>query len=319
MDPVTLAAISGLVSVGGGALGAWLSESKDEQEYQQRMEALRQYASIAPPQHRELIARTVARSAMTDVRRNPALEAAQDEVLARTMEVARGGESAQARAEYEQAALDSAQRARSDRMGAVARAMASGLGPEAGFTDSLMAGQADADRERMAGLQRAASSEAARMGALGSAGSMAASRSGQQFAQDASVAAAQDELNRFNAGMMSDTDRFNRADELDTFNAQLAIADRRAGQHNNIANMRQRQGDRTREQVGNVITGAGRAVMAPGAYGATGAAAEPTAPKPYQSSTYGGVGSQAALDPALEQQRNLQQQPLTTAKTRKAR
>src|SRR5512139_3647860 len=100
MDPVTLAAISSLVSVGGGALGAWLSESKDEQEYEQRMEALRQYASIAPPQHRDLIARTVARSRMEDVRRNPALEAAQDEVLARTMEVARGGESAQARAEY---------------------------------------------------------------------------------------------------------------------------------------------------------------------------------------------------------------------------
>ena len=318
MDPVTMAAISGLVSIGGGAIANWLASSSDRKELEQRELALQQYAALAPPEHRDLIARTVARTRMEDVNRDQGLEAVQDEALARTLDVARNGESARTRADYEQAALDSAQAARSARMSAVANAEALGLGPEAAFTDSLMAGQGDADRERMAGLLRAANSEDARRAAVESAGGMAAARSATRWGQDAEVAQAQDDLARFNAGQWQQTDQFNRQGEFNSFQARLAQADRIANQRNEIGDTHRTRGERTRRQAGDVIGGAGRAIQAPATYGGQ----STTAPKtsPYQANTYGGVGAQAALDPALEQQRKLQQgQPLATNKTRRLR
>lgn len=332
MDPVTMAMVGGLVNMGVGAITSWLAGSKDEEERRQRMQALREYSSLAPPEHKELIAREVARSRMADVRRDPALEAAQDEALAGYLDVARNGESARARAEYEQAAMESAQLARSARESALAGAAARGMGPEAAFTDALVAGQADADRERMAGLQRAAYGEEARLGALGQAGSMAAQRSATHWGQDANVAQAQDELDMFNAGQWNEVQQYNNDDRYRAYDAQLAKADRMARQRGEIADMEGRQGARMREQGSQIGGGMGRMITAPGVYGPSGgtggappaAAAAPPPPmrtaSTYRPSSYGGVGANAALDPAMDQQRQIQTgAPTTTATRRRAR
>jgi hypothetical protein len=204
------------------------SEYSDEEKEQMRL-ALEEYAALAPPEQRDLIAREVARSQMGSVQRNPYLEGVQDEVLGRQLEVARTGESARGAADYEQAAMDSAQLERSQREGALSRADALGLGPEAAFSDAMLAGQGGADRERMAGLQRAAYNEENRMGALGAAGATAANRSATQWQQDAEVAQAQDELNRFNAGQFNNMQQFNEGNRYRNFNAQLDLANARAG------------------------------------------------------------------------------------------
>jgi hypothetical protein len=326
MDPVTMAMVGGMVNMGVGAITNWLAGSKDDEERRQRMRALQEYSNLAPPEHKELIAREVAKSRMADVRRDPTQEAYQDEVQASLMEVARNGESARAAADYEQAAQDSAQLARSQRMGAVAQAESQGLGPEASFSDSLMAGQADADRERTAGMQRAAYNEEARMGALSQVGGMAAQRSATRWGQDAEQAQAQDQMDIFNAGQWNDMLRYNDQSRYDAFDAQLARADRLYGGHNNLADMNARQGQRTREQGAAIGGGINRAITAPGVYGPSGGtnnnggappAAAAAAPPPLMGPRPAPLGTPSTLQPAMEQQRQIQTGTPTTTPTRR--
>lgn len=259
MDPVTIGMLIGQVGVPiiSGIIGRIMSDDLSEEERQEWQRALEEYAAMAPPEHRDLIAREVARSRMGEVRRNPEMEAMLDEVQSRQMEVARTGESARGRADYEQSAMESAQLERSQREGAVSRADSLGLGPEAAFSDALVAGQSGADRERMAGLQRAAYGEEARMGALGAAGNLAASRSASQWAQDAAVAQAQDDLSMFNVGQFNTTQRYNEDNRYRNFNAQLDLANARSGVHQRRAGYLGDKGQQVREDWANVGRGVG--------------------------------------------------------------
>lgn len=259
MDPITIAMLVGQVGVPvlTSLIGRLQSDEYSEEEKRQLRLALEEYAAIAPPQYREVIAREVTRSQMGQVQRNPQLEATLDELLGRQMEVARTGESARGRADYEQSAMESAQLERAQREGAVSRADALGLGPEAAFSDALVAGQSGADRERMAGLQRAAYNEENRLGAMGAAGSMAANRSATQFQQDAEVARAQDELNMFNAGQANNMAQFNEGNRYRAFGAQLDLANARAGARQRYGGYMGDRGQQVREDWANVGRGIG--------------------------------------------------------------
>jgi hypothetical protein len=287
VDPVTIGMLIGQVGVPviSGIIGRIMSEEYSEEEREQWRLALEEYAALAPPAHRELIAREVARSQMGAVRRNPELEATLDEVLGRQMEVARTGESARGRADYEQSAMDSAQLERGQREAAVSRADSLGLGPEAAFSDMLMAGQMGADRERMAGLQRAAYNEESRMGALGSAGALASSRSATQFQQDAEVARAQDDLNMFNVGQFNNMQQFNEGNRYRAFGAQLDLANARSGIHQRYAGYLGGKGQQVRDDVANVGRGVGGMLGAGVQYRNSGPMAQPgggSGPMPQQ-------------------------------------
>lgn len=308
MDPVTMSFVAGLVMMGGSAIGDWLAGSQDEEERRQREAALEEYASIAPPEHKQLVARELTRTRMEDVQRNQGLEATQDEVQGRLMEIGRSGESVAARADFELAAQESSMMERAARAAALAQADAAGLGPEAAYSDMLLASQAGADRERMAGLQRAGMGERNRMAALGQAGGMAERRSATQWAQDAEVAQAQDDFERFNVGEYNDMQRYNRDDEHRVFNEELALADRRAGQRGEIADMHDRRGQRTRQRVGDISTGAGRAIMAPSIYGPSGTGGGGTPPAAAPAAAAAPLppsGPAPAVQPAQPQQRAL--------------
>lgn len=280
MDPITAAMLIGQVGVPllTSIIGRMQSDEYSDEEKRQMMLALQEYAAIAPPEHRDLIAREIARSQMENVRRNPYLEAVQDEALAGYQEIARGGESARGRADYEQAAMESAQQERAQREGAVARADALGLGPEAAFSDALLASQSGADRERMAGLQRAAQDEEARTNALGAAGAMAGSRSASQWAQDAQVAQAQDELARFNAGQFNEMEQFNEADRYRAFGAQMDVANARAGARQRYAGFMGDKGQQVREDWANAGRGIGTGLGAGAQYRTTGGMGAPQGP-----------------------------------------
>lgn len=302
-----------------GLIGRLSSDEYSDEEKRQMMLALEEYAAIAPPEHRDLIAREIARSQMESVQRNPYLEAVQDEVLAGYQEIARGGESTRGRADYEQSAMESAQLERAQREGTLARADALGLGAEAAFTDALLAGQGGADRERMAGLQRAAFNEKARMGALGAAGSMAGSRSATQFAQDAQVAQAQDELNRFNAGQFNDMQQFNEMGRYRNFGAQLDLANARAGARQRYAGYMGDRGQQVREDWANVGRGIGTGLGAGAQYrttGGMGAQQDPAMSSGAmpQQQVYGQPAPQSTVGPAAAGP-----QPYTTPQRRKAR
>lgn len=299
MDPVTIGMLVGQVGVPviTGIIGRIMSDEYSEEERRQWQLALEEYAAIAPPEHRELIAREVARSRMGQVRRNPEMEAMLDEALGRQLDVARTGESARGAADYEQSAMQSAQLERGQREAAVSRADALGLGPEAAFSDALLAGQAGADRERMAGLQRAAYGEEARMGALGAAGAMAANRSATQWQQDAQVANAQDELSMFNVGQFNNMQQFNEGNRYRNFGAQLDLANARSGVRQRYAGHLGGQGQQVREDWANVGRGVGGGLGAGVQYRNSGGMAQPgwsSGPMPQQQVYQPGTAPQSA-------------------------
>lgn len=298
-----MALLGGGVNIAANGIAEWLGSSKDEEERRQRLAVLREYQALGQllPEEEDLVAREIERSGMQDVKRDPTQEGYLDETQARLMDRARDGRSAQGALAYEQARQRSAQEARSAREGAVADAAARGMGPEAGFTASLLAQQGDADRERMAGLQEAASAEDLAVQSLADAGSLASQRSAQHWQEDADVAGAIDDMRRFNAGEFNRFQLANREDQWNRFNAQMGIADRTAGARRDVANMYGREGDRVRQQVGGVGQAFGYGMTA---YGQGGQGA--SAPKMAQPQSYAGdrgIGADPAMRPSLSQQR----------------
>lgn len=321
MNPALMAAISALVQVGSAALAEWLSGADSAEERRYRQDALAQYAAIAPPEAQEVIARTVAGTAMGDVRRDVGQEAIRDEMQGRLLERVRGGGmDAQSQARYEQARQRSALEARAGRQAALARAGARGLGPDAALTDMLLAQQGSAETERMAGIQQAADADRAALESLLQSGSMAGERSRERWSQDAAVAQARDDMNRFNAGQLADTDRFNAGQRNWAWDADFRRRAGLAGAYQDAADAAGNRGQQTRQTVGGVGQGLGYAVNSVAASGGVGGqSAAPTSrtATDYEAANPGAIGSRAALpDDELQRWRATQQANPTTRKAR---
>lgn len=309
MNPILLQGVALAVQLGSAALGQWLSAADSEEEKRLRQEALKQYTAMAPPEAQEVIARTVADTSMGDVTRDEGQEAIRDEVQGRLLNRARGGGmDAQSQARYEQARLRSAQQTRAGRQAALARAGARGLGPEGALTDMLLAEQAGADSERMAGLQQAGDADAMALQSLTLSGNMAGERSRERWSQDAEVAQARDDMARFNAGMMADTDRFNAGQRNWQWEADFQRRGATAGAYGDMADYHRRQADTTRQMWGGIGQGVGYGISSVGAAGGYGKPQAPAptqrAATPYEAANPGAIGSRAALpDDELRQWR----------------
>jgi len=319
MNPILLQGVALAVQLGSAALGQWLSAGDSEEERKLRRQALEQYTAMAPPEAQEVIARTVAGTSLDNVTRDEGQEAIRDEVQGRLLERVRGGGmDAQSQARYEQARLRSAQQARAGRQAALARAGSRGLGPDAALTDMLLAEQAGADSERMAGLTQAADADRAALESLTLSGDMAGQRSRERWSQDAEVAQARDDMNRFNAGQMSDADRFNAGQKNWQWEADFQRRGATAGAYNNVADYHQRQADNTRQMWGGIGQSVGYGINSLGASGG-GGMGKPQAPTqrtatPYEAANPGAIGSRAALpDDEIQRWRATQQ---TTRKAR---
>lgn len=316
-----MAIIGAVVQLGSAALAWWLTEDEREDEQRLRAEALAEYAAMAPPEEQEVIARTVAGTAMDSMRRDSGQEAIRDEMQGRLLERVRGGGmDAQSQARYEQARQRSALDARAGRQAALARAGARGLGPDAALTDMLLAQQGSAETERMAGIQQAADADRAALESLLQSGSMAGERSRERWSQDAAVAQARDDMNRFNAGQLADTDRFNVGQRNWEWDAGLRLASARSGAKQDAATAKGRQAKDTMATIGGIGQGAGYALSS---LGASGGGAVPSGSAPgrsatdYEASNLGAIGSSAALsDDDIRKWRATQQANPTTRKAR---
>lgn len=319
--PFLLQGVAMAVQAGAAALGQWLSEGDSREERRLRMEALKEYTSMAPPEAQEVIARTVAGTSMENVVRDAGQESIRDEVQGRLLERVRGGGmDAQSRARYEEARLRSAQQSRAGRQAALARAGVRGLGPEAALTDMLFAQQAGTDSERMAGLQQAADADRMALESLQLSGDMAGQRSRERWSQDAEVARARDDMARFNVGMMADADRFNAQQRNWAWEADFQRRGAIAGASNDLANYYQRRGDTTRGMWGGIGQAAGYAINSVGDAGgfapqggpsSAGRGPSPVAQRsatPYEAANPGAIGSRAALpDDEIQRWRSTQQ------------
>jgi hypothetical protein len=268
MDPLTMQAASMAISMGVGAIGNWLAGSKDEDERRQRELALQEYSSLSPPEVRELIAQGVKESAFAGVRADDGQRAIQDETQSRLLDKGRsGGLDLRARARLEEANQEAGQYARQQREGVLQNARARGVaGSGEELLGQLAAEQSGADSMRMASVEAAADADEAALQSMMAAGNMAGQREERDWAQQAQVASAEDDIAMFNAGENNRFSLYNDQQRWNQFDAQMRLADSRANARNGIADSHARSADRTRSQWGGAGQALGYGVAAGGQY-----------------------------------------------------
>jgi hypothetical protein len=319
MDPTVLAAlISAAVSVGGGILGEMLGSEEDKQAYEYRKQALSQYLGISVPELEELVAKEQGQTNLANVRTDPALDAYQDQALARLSEVGTSnGLDAQSRARMEQARIEQAQAERNSREAVLASARARGtLGTGEEVSALLQSGQASADRARMADVQTLGDAESRALDAIIAAGGMAGTRQARQWDQRAEVASAQDAIDRFNTATANDFTLANADQRALNFQQRMQLAGAKAGAYTGMAEHHEARGERTRQTVGGIGQSVGYGGGALGQHiggqsmGGGGGAAAASAPgvASKRSATNfdenpAAIGSYAALSPALATRR----------------
>lgn len=311
VDPLSL--VGAGVNAGMGLLGYFLGADDRSKEYEQRKQALAQYMGISVPELETLVAKEQGATHLGGVRTDAAFDVAQDQAAQRLSEVGNaGGLDARARARMEQARMEAAQAERSSREGVLADARARGtLGSGAETSALLQAGQAAADRERMAGVQTLGDAEDRALQAIIQGGSLAAQRQATQWNQRAQVATAQDEIDRFNTATANDFTLQNANQRALHFQQQMQLAGAKSGALKDMANF---YGNHA-AQIGQAVGGAGQAIgYGLGAMGQAGVGGGGVSPQAapvsaraatsYEAQNPAAIGSNAALTPALAQQGN---------------
>lgn len=305
MDPVTMGLIGGVVSAGAGAIAQWLAGAESEEERESMRNALAEYSALAPPQHQDIIAQGVKESAFSRVRGDAGLQATQDRVQDRLVRRGEGETSMAYRARAEEARMNAARQAQSDRAGILAEGRARGT---VGSGEELLlqqdANQAAAEQERMAGIQALADEEEAALQALIAGGSMAGEREARDLQTQMGVAGGLDDIAMFNAGQTNQMAVNNAQLRGQNWDRSLALADRRSAIHQGNAD-RARQGRQaTGAAIGGVGQGVGYGLAAYGQYGKpqqqTAQPAQPTPVKPrtatpYEQQNPASIGTGAAL------------------------
>jgi hypothetical protein len=301
VDPFTLSLISMGLNVGSGVLSQLLGSPDEGEAYKYRQEALAKYMGISVPELKEMVAKEQGDTHLKDVTTDPRFDAQQDMAAERLEEVGNaGGFDARARARMEQARMESAQAERSAREGVLASARARGtLGTGEELSAMVQAGQAAADRERMAGVQTQADAEERALQAIIEGGRFAGERQGRQWGQRAQVASAQDEIDRFNTATANDFTLANQQQKNIHFGQQMQLADGQAGALEGMAGHLEDRANHTKQVVGGIGQMLGYGMGAVGQAVGQGWGI-PSGTSAGASATYypGGGGGSAAMGPA---------------------
>lgn len=265
MDPIL---IGMLVVQGVSAIAGWISESNaNEEERQRRLAALAEYASIQPPEVRELIGQGVRKSAFERIQADQGLQAVQDEAQQRLLERGRNGASLAYRAEREQSAMETAARARSNREGVLADSRARGtVGSGEELLAQFQGDSAAAETERLAGVQQLAADEEAALNSIIAAGDMASTREQRDLDLQVAQASAEDDIAMFNAGVQNQFSIYNDQQRWNQAEYRLDLARARANAQNGLADSARSQGNANARMIGGLGQAAGYGLAAYGQY-----------------------------------------------------
>lgn len=224
----------------GALIGRALAEGDYQRAEQLQKQALEQYGSIDP----DVLLNIDVESQGTELDKyieDPEAAEAQKLALRRLGEVATGN-SPEDTAAYAEAAAESGNFERGMRESALRRLQERGAGATSGVgvAMQMQAAQNSVSNKNAADLNIAADSRRRALQALGQYGQMAGNIRGQNYGMAADRASAQDRINQFNAGQ-----RFDQAQG--TFENQLNLAGKKAGQMNTLAGFHQRKGDGTQK------------------------------------------------------------------------
>lgn len=264
MDPVT----GGAAMAGGAAaariLGALIGRAIAEGDYQRaealQKQALEQYGSVDP----NVLMGVDVQAGGTELDKyveDPEAKEAQMMALRRMGEMTTGDDP-ESTAAYAQSRMESGAHERGIREAAMRRLAERGVGGNSGLAlaAQLNAAQSSITQKNMGDLQTASDSRRRALAALGQYGNMAGNIRGQNYNQAADRAAAQDAINKFNAGQ-----RFNQAKS--TFGNQMDVADAKADQYGALANRYDAYGDRTQQTYAGVGDAVGDALDSAGKKG----------------------------------------------------
>lgn len=250
----------------GGAVGALAGKGDADEAARIRQQIVDLYGDIDPLVLDALVAEQMGPSAFEGVKEDPALRSAQMSALERLMQVGReGGMTAEDRLVQAQAEREAARYERGQREAIEQNAQARGMGGGGqSFAAQLQAQQSGAERAYMGGMDAAAQAQRRALDAVIRGGQLGGQIRGQDFDQAARKAQAADEIARFNAGQRTRAGEGNRDAQFQSFNANLGVADRKAGAMGRQADDKQMWSDRTRGAITGAFQGAGAAASAYG-------------------------------------------------------
>lgn len=231
-------------AAGARILGALIGRALAEGDYQAaerlQRQALEQYGTIDPNTLLEVDVQQQDAELGKYVE-DPEAQQAQMLALRRMGEMATG-DSPEDAAAYARSQQESGGFERGIREAALRRMQERGIGQNSGLAVAAQMGaaQQSVQNKSNADLETAAEARRRALAALGQYGNMATGIRGQNFGQARDRAAAQDTINRFNAGQ-----RFDQAQG--TFNNQMGLAGAKAGRYGDLANMNRRKGDMTQQ------------------------------------------------------------------------
>jgi hypothetical protein len=243
-------ALGPILSVGGAVAGQALSAEDRAKAEALRQQALAQYLGLdAGSPDAVLQGGTEFNHAAAD----PEAVAAQRAALRALQERAFGdGYSVEDRAAMAQAQQAANANEASSRASLLSDAAARGLGgSNLSMATQLAAQQGANDRLNQAGMQISADGRRRALQALQSYGQMAGSMRGQSYQEAADRAAAQDAINRFNAGAQNQ--------QRQVYNEnQYRNATGRAGAYGGMADASQQQAEQTQQMWAGIGAGAGK-------------------------------------------------------------
>lgn len=227
----------------GGILGGFFSGDKGEDQYaeQQRLmeETLRELEGIPLPELEkiayenprwldDLVAVKQAESKMNQIAVDPRLKNQQLAAMSALDEIVQGGGlTAMDRANLNRVQTDAATQDRGRREAILQSMNQRGMGGSGlELLNQLQSSQAATDRASQQGLDIAGMAQQRALNALMNQGQMAGQMRGQEFGEQAQIAAANDAINRFNAQNQMQAREFNVGGRQNTANAGVDLRNR---------------------------------------------------------------------------------------------
>lgn len=258
MDPLTIGLLFGGATLLQGlitAIGSAEAAGDFEEANRLRAKAQEEIAALNPQQLKAIKAE-VGDSAFASIAEPPEGREAQLRALQK-LEAMSSGEDPESVAAYARAQSEAAQTERGLRMAALQRLAQRGAGATSGLALAAQqdAAQAATQQANMRGLETAAEARRRALAALAASGQLGGQLRQQDYQRLADKAAAQDTINRFNAGQRLDLGRL-------AWSAEAQKAGLMGGQYEQAAREREAEGARTAATYSSIGQAIPQTVMA---------------------------------------------------------
>jgi hypothetical protein len=260
MDPVTMAALSGIGGAGISALGKAFSGGDRREAEEQMRKALAEYG-FGPSQIEEVIAQQLGPSAQEGVTTDPQYKEAQQRALNSFLEMEQSGGLTLADQAAQNKVMNKVARQESAGRSAITNDMAARgtLGGGAELAMKLKNQQDGAARANEVGMDTAANAQRRYFDSILARGNTAGNMRDQEFGEKSRAAEAADRIAQYNADMRYRANVQRNNDRARRFDQKMGLADARAGVRTGMAGQKRQDAKSTQEMWGGIGSGVNQA------------------------------------------------------------